>query len=195
MQSGLSAPPALDETRDMLANVDVAGQPVPSARFMGGREYESITGKEITTEPTTLAARAIMRRGVLALPSFAPSTGPFPHAVGAVRGAVETGERATLASLYLALMTDAMLDAISADGPVLLEGRFAANAVFAAALAALRGRAVYPMPEADGIVQGGLSLIRSGTASPPQLDAVAPLDGDVVRYREHWRAAITNPLE
>jgi sugar (pentulose or hexulose) kinase len=196
MQSGMSVPPALDEARDMLANVDVAGQAVPSARFMGGREYESITGKDITTEPTTSAARAIMGRGVLTLPSFVPGTGPFPRAAGAVRGAVDTGtERAALASLYLALMTDAMLDAMLADGPVLLEGRFAANTVFAAALAALRGRAVYRMPEDDGIVQGGLSLIRSGSTLPPPLEAVAPLDGDAARYRERWRTAMTNPLE
>jgi sugar (pentulose or hexulose) kinase len=196
MQSGKTAMPVLDEMRDMLANVDIAGLAVPSARFMGGREYESIAGKDIATEPTILAAHAIMRRGVLALPSFATGTGPFPRAAGAVRGRVETGaERAALASLYLALMTDTMLDAMSADGPVLLEGRFAANAVFAATLAALRESAVYLLPEVDGIAQGCMSLIHPGPTSPPRLRASAPLSGDVVRYRERWRAALLNPLE
>jgi hypothetical protein len=33
---------ALDPARDVLVNVNALGQPVPSARFMGGREYELI---------------------------------------------------------------------------------------------------------------------------------------------------------
>jgi len=32
----------LDQTKDMLANVDVEGNPVPCIRFMGGREYAEI---------------------------------------------------------------------------------------------------------------------------------------------------------
>jgi sugar (pentulose or hexulose) kinase len=196
MQSGTTATPAPDEARDMLANVDVGGNAVPSGRFMGGREYECIAGADLAAEPTIRAAQAILQRGVLALPAFAPRTGPFPNAASAVRGAIETAaERVALASLYLALVTDAMLDAMSAEGPVLLEGRFAANAIFAAALAALRKDAVYPMPEADGVALGALSSIHAGLASPPPLDAAAPLDGDVARYRGRWRAAMTNPLE
>jgi sugar (pentulose or hexulose) kinase len=190
MQSGRTAMPALDEARDMLANVDIASHPVPSVRFMGGREYESIAGAEVATVATLEAARAILRRATLALPTFAPGTGPFPDSVGAVRGAIEApAERAALASLYLALMTDAMLAAMSAEGPVLLEGRFAANAVFIAALAGLCKRAVYSMPEADGIVHGALSLIRPDLAAPPALDAVTPFDGDVEGYRQLWRQA------
>ena len=34
---------ALDAQRDMLANVTIDGQAVPTARFMGGREYDLIT--------------------------------------------------------------------------------------------------------------------------------------------------------
>ncbi len=34
----------LDPKADMLANVDVRGEPVPTARFMGGREYAVLAG-------------------------------------------------------------------------------------------------------------------------------------------------------
>ena len=34
----------LDPNADMLANVDVRGEPVPTARFMGGREYAVLAG-------------------------------------------------------------------------------------------------------------------------------------------------------
>lgn len=33
---------ALDPARDTLLNVDALGRPVPSSRFMGGREYEML---------------------------------------------------------------------------------------------------------------------------------------------------------
>ena len=36
----------LDAGRDMLANVDALGDPVPCARFMGGREFALIAGGE-----------------------------------------------------------------------------------------------------------------------------------------------------
>ena len=36
---------ALPEARDCLVNVDVEGRPVPSARFMGGREIEACSGR------------------------------------------------------------------------------------------------------------------------------------------------------
>ncbi len=44
MRSGPGAPVRYDEAKDMLANVDVAGLPVPTARFMGGRDYEAWMG-------------------------------------------------------------------------------------------------------------------------------------------------------
>ncbi|TJW24888.1 MAG: carbohydrate kinase, partial [Mesorhizobium sp.] len=34
---------ALDRDRDMLVNVDVDGGPVPTIRFMGGREFATIS--------------------------------------------------------------------------------------------------------------------------------------------------------
>ena len=36
----------LDPAADMLANVDVRGEPVPTARFMGGREFSILAGAE-----------------------------------------------------------------------------------------------------------------------------------------------------
>ena len=40
---------ALDPSRDTLVNVNGLGEPVPSARFMGGREYEIIRAGQSTT--------------------------------------------------------------------------------------------------------------------------------------------------
>jgi len=46
MTSGSIPVQRLAEDRDMLANVDIAGQPVATARFAGGREYRAIVGAE-----------------------------------------------------------------------------------------------------------------------------------------------------
>ena len=43
--------PDLDPSKDLLINVNAFGDPVPTARFMGGREYELLIGEK-TIEPT-----------------------------------------------------------------------------------------------------------------------------------------------
>ena len=45
----------LDPKADMLANVDVRGEPVPTARFMGGRDMQSLpaTRRPTRTKPTS----------------------------------------------------------------------------------------------------------------------------------------------
>ena len=44
MQTDAARFTTLAERRDCLVNVDVAGAPVPSSRFMGGREIEMLIG-------------------------------------------------------------------------------------------------------------------------------------------------------
>ena len=64
----------LREERDMLANVNVFGAPIATARYMGGREYEAIA--QGSDEPTVDALNEVLKRGAIALPSFA-SAGPY----------------------------------------------------------------------------------------------------------------------
>ncbi len=67
MAPGLSIE-GLDPTDDTLANVDVEGRPVATARFMGGREYSMIAGAPI--QPGRCLAGAcgrIRRHGVAML--------------------------------------------------------------------------------------------------------------------------------
>ena len=68
----------LDADADMLADVDARGEPVPTARFMGGREVELVAGADALPTPATRAdAAAIVADGVMALPSFVAGSGPF----------------------------------------------------------------------------------------------------------------------
>ena len=56
-----ATPRALDESRDTLANINIFGEPVPAARFKGGREFSIATdGDVVSVDPETL--RAVLDR-------------------------------------------------------------------------------------------------------------------------------------
>jgi sugar (pentulose or hexulose) kinase len=150
----------LDAARDCLANVDARGHAVPSARFMAGREYETIAGVGKATATDADIAR-IVRDGNMALPTFAPGTGPYPDSVGRWlqdETRLAPGERAAAASLYAALVTETCLDLAGAWGPVIVEGPFARNALFLSALAQRVRRPVIGHEDATGTIHGGALL-------------------------------------
>ena len=104
-------------------------------------------------------------------------------------------ERVALASLYCALVADIMLERLAADGPLIVEGPFAANDVFLAALATLHpGRRVIGSTDASGTAAGAALLAswpgdrEIGEPSAGRAPA-APLDG-LADYRRRWRALL-----
>ena len=186
----------LDETADMLANVNALGQPVACMRFMGGREFSVLAGGSPQVCDVADIER-LVRQGSLALPCFAESGGPFVGQAGRIVGpAPQTAqEYYALATLYCALMSDYCLDALGADGPVMVEGSFTDNPHFASVLAALRpGQDVAVSQDASGTTCGGWMLHRWGEV--PALEstvmAALALDG-LTAYREQWRALATEP--
>jgi hypothetical protein len=187
LQSGRTAPVSLDQTRDTLANVDVDGVPTPSARFMGGREYELLLADALGATSTIADAERVVGQNAMAQPSFVSGCGPFPRRRGEVAGdAAMQGERAALASLYLALMTNVCLELIDAVGPLLVEGRFAADPIFVSALASLRPeRRVRVWAGGDGIALGAARLFWPDLPIPAAL-RVAPFPFDFGKYAEAW---------
>jgi len=187
--------PDAGERLDCLGSVDALGNPVASARFMGGREYEIIKG-DAGDEPEPPARRlaALVERPCFALPAFSDQGGPFAGTRGRFVDANGNDaipwHRATLAALYCALMTDLMLDLLGADGPILLEGPFAANQTYVTALAALRPRN-HVRASLDSF---GTSLGAAMLADPEMpVDmpaATTPPDLDLGLYRARWRTFI-----
>lgn len=178
---------ALPEARDCLVNVDVDGQPVPSARFMGGREIE-LLGARIDVGRTAGLSEALAS-GAMVLPSLAPGCGPFPadrHRW--IAEPQDSAVRGAAAALYAALMADAALDLIGAKARLLIEGRFAASELFTRALAALRpDMAVYTAAgEADASF-GALRLVWPDLAPRGPLARAVPLAADLNTYRAKWR--------
>lgn len=190
---------ALSEARDCLVNVDVAGRSVPSARFMGGREIETII--EIDTrrvdikpdQPALLATVPyLLRTATMALPTLAPGFGPFPDGTfDWIHEPDDWHARRAAACLYAALVADVSLDLIGTTERILVEGRFAEAEVFVRALAALRpGTAVYTANAHNDVSFGALRLINPDLKPNGALNRVLPLDGNLNDYRAAWRAAV-----
>ncbi|MDT0684369.1 FGGY-family carbohydrate kinase [Roseicyclus sp. F158] len=176
---------SLDPARDTLVNVNALGDAVPSARFMGGREYERLRPEGDAR--TTVADRSAVLEDLFILPAVEPGTGPFgDHAGGFTREPRTDGERRLALSWYLALMTDTCLSLIGAEGPVIVEGPFARNEDYLDMLNALRGP-VEASASATGTSVGG-ALLLVGRHSEQPGRAIAPRDEDALgAYAEAWR--------
>ncbi len=189
---------ALAETRDCLVNVDVNGVPVPSSRFMGGREAELIEAPADAPFDSKVHAETLRRRasrmvelGVFALPSFQHGVGPFPDATGHWVGGRpdDQFDRRAAASLYLALMADTSLALIGSQDQLIVEGRFADDAVFVQTLAALRPRqTLYISNMPDNVPLGALHLVNPDIRPNTVLTAVEPLQAPLAHYADQWRA-------
>src|SRR6202789_3985458 len=83
----------LDPKADMLANVDVCGVPVPTARFMGGREFSVLAG-DAPADADEADVAAVIASGVLALPAFSDQGGPFASRKGVLEGPAPTPPQA-----------------------------------------------------------------------------------------------------
>jgi sugar (pentulose or hexulose) kinase len=186
---------ALDEGRDSLANVDAFGRPVPTARFMGGREFDAMIGSYV--EPGAEEIEVVLGQGIQALPSFAPGVGPFPAGAGGWTcdpATLSPGERSAATALYLALVTQACLELCGLGHEIIIEGPFARNELFAAALAQLTGVPVSASTDSTGTSLGASMLFggaRTGAAGGrivPPLGSPA-LPGYAARWRERASAA------
>lgn len=111
------APPAsLVARQDMLGNVDVTGRVTPTARFMGGREYDFLLdGAQADAIEVDSVQRIVMSR-IYAMPAFSRQGGPFSGHRGHVEwegrllgGApsqhLDASTRSALAAMYCAQVT------------------------------------------------------------------------------------------
>lgn len=190
------APASLPEDRDCLVNVDAFGKPLPSARFMGGRETELLVQSDTRSVDTKedqshllAAVEQVVASGAMVLPTLVPGNGPFPRGQGGwLKRPADWNARRAGACLYAALVADAALDLIGTRDRVLVEGRFAAAEVFVRALASLRpGTAIYTANAQNDVSFGALRLINPELVSEGKLATVAPLPCDLSAYRQHWQ--------
>jgi L-fuculokinase len=181
-------PARLRADRDMLASADAFGSPVPTARFMGGREYEVIAPSKAV--PDERALDAVVKRGAMAVPAFA-SSGPFATHRGKLISAENVNERecAAVATLYTTLMIDLLLQSLGAQGDAIVDGPLSTNPLFPGLLAAFRpsSRILAAPARASG---GRAACFLAGIDVPPNEAPVAsaPLQvRGLDAYRAAWR--------
>jgi sugar (pentulose or hexulose) kinase len=192
----------LPERRDCLFNVDWHGCPVPSARFMGGREVEILTGGGVRSidsadsqASTAAALDGVVRGNTMILPTQVAGVGPYPQARGRwEHEPADADSRLAAISLYVALNADAALDLIGAREHVVVEGRFARATSFVRALAALRrGCKIFVSQADDGVAFGALRLTQPELRRRTSLEIAEPLELDLASYKARWRGHAESP--
>jgi sugar (pentulose or hexulose) kinase len=188
----------LDPSRDTLANVDAYGRPVPSSRFMGGREFEILSAEFNLAPPEGAAVEAALRtvigKGAMLLPNVIQGSGPFQGKKARWIGAegMSPEERYATASLYLALMTETCLGLIGAKGPIFVEGPSALNGAYLAALSALTKSDVIALPGSTGTSQGAALLAGLEPDATPAHPSIRVELPEIRAYREAWHQAIND---
>jgi sugar (pentulose or hexulose) kinase len=191
----------LNPNKDIVANVDVLGRLVSCCRFFGGKEFEIVSDGSSGSDATLEIAKKLIESNVMALPTFTDSGGPVPGTAkrGHIVGEVTTpAEKASLASLYCALMVSESLDAIQSQHDIIVDGPFAENQVFLQLLASLRpGQKLRASNLRDGTTAGAACLAlmnERDSLSPPLLPKIdidmrdipqAPFD--LQTYQQNWR--------
>ncbi|MDQ1901819.1 FGGY-family carbohydrate kinase [Paracoccus sp. WLY502] len=184
-------PVALDPARDVLVNVNALGQPVPSARFMGGREYEVIRGGS-DAAPSDADRRTVLDGQVMILPAVEPGSGPFQgQQMCWTTQPADDGQRMAALSWYLALMTHTCLNLIGARGPAITEGPFARNPDYLDMLAALRPEGVEVAASATGTSVGAALLcLGAGRAPDTRVWQIPAHAAALQAYAQVWSARV-----
>lgn len=191
---------------DMLGNVDVLGRTTPTARFMGGREFDHLLGGAAPDDGSMADLQQLIDTHTRALPSFASDGGPFrAHQGQVLRGALSAtrvlvsslsaGERATLAALYCAQVTSWLVkrlwqDASASQHVLLVEGPLAQNTIYMSILSALLpDHTCYASTDTlEGTARGAWQLCHWQVTSAPKflnLASACAVDG-LREYHERW---------
>ena len=196
MMSSGSSLASLDEHKDMLANVDVMGNPVPCARFMGGREFETICatlGADVEQDNSAQALQFVVDQHYMVTPDFSGGNGPFGGLVSTISAPASSQYAQAIATLYCALMIDVQLNQLNARGAIYIEGAFLQNPLMCQLIAQLRaGQSVYLSTDGSGTVQGAALLSRWQQKQAPleHLACEASRFTNLLAYKQRWLALI-----
>ena len=181
----------LDPARDTMINTNALGQPVPSAKFMGGREHDLLRGAKPPAATRDDAAR-VRDQGIMLMPSVVAGSGPYPdRAMHWLPGPPDDAAQEVAVGYYLALMTAECLSMTGGHGPVIVEGPFARNRHFLNMLAVATARSVLVSPSQTGTAIGAALLFADARNPPPQAEiAPQPVDPTLLPYAAAWRERV-----
>ncbi|MDO6841931.1 FGGY family carbohydrate kinase [Paraglaciecola chathamensis] len=187
----------LQSKPDTLANVDINGDPVCCARFMGGREYEKICttlGGNIKMNPTESDIQRTIDNLWMVTPDFSNGNGPFGNYTPQLLCPKTPPAPQAIATLYCAMMISQRLDDLQAQGSIYIEGAFLKNPLLCGLVAQIRaGQSVFASTDDTGTVLGAASLINYQNENESNLEVSPVTKTDFVgleRYVDAWFKAI-----
>ena len=189
-------PALLDAARDTLMNVNAFGQPVPSSRFMGGREFQ-LLASQFGKAPTAADAEVVLSRATMLLPSVVKGCGPFPdHSMRWVYAAAFTPEQKQVcASYYLAMMTATCMNLIGAQGDIIVEGPLAENNFYLQMLSIATSRAIkLSRSGGTGTTLGAAFLASSRPPVGVYRNVTSVADGKAAIYAATWFKKVDSEL-
>ena len=190
-------PVTLDPARDIALGTNALGEPVPTAKFMGGRELDTIMDGQIPPmDDADLAS--VLGRKIMLLPAINRESGPFQNRTASwPQGEPPhgSGTRMVAASFYLAMMTATCLELIGHDGPVIVEGPFAANAQWRQMLSAATGCPVVAAAGMMGTSQGAALLadLSLPLRLPENITITGQADAGLRAWAQEWRRKVAAP--
>jgi sugar (pentulose or hexulose) kinase len=186
-----------------LCNADVHGEPLAGVLAMGGREFAVLAGDAAERGAELRDIASLIVAGTMALPSFAEHDALFPGSAGKGKivgpSPVTPAQQRALALLYVALLTDACLDAMGDNATTLLDGTFVKDPIYPALVGALRpGRRTLFNTDAYGTAAGAALLAGHGARSRHvSVDVRSPERIDLPNlagYAARWRLATNGAI-
>ena len=128
----------LNPSLDMLANIDVFGKPVPTMRFMGGREYDHLMGV-FKISNKTRAIKDFSFHDYLIYPSYASGGGFSINKIniGFYEG-LNKGQIYYLICLYISFVINFCLNQMRSSNTIILDGPITKNITIMKILSSLR---------------------------------------------------------
>ncbi|WP_018690358.1 FGGY-family carbohydrate kinase [Ahrensia kielensis] len=188
-----------DPARDTLVNVSAFGDAVPSARFMGGREYDLLLQGQ-TADCSNNDIATVLEKKIYLLPAAENRSGPFQgYGQKWLGDEPADGVRYAAISFYLAMMTSVCLNLIGAQGPIIVEGPFSRNRPFLDMLsAATQGPVIAASKSATGTSIGAAMLSADDSAIAKLNSATSEQEIDCTKsnhlnsYADSWHEAVRN---
>ena len=132
----------LNPSLDMLANIDVFGKPVPTMRFMGGREYDHLMGV-FKISNKTRAIKNFSFHDYLIYPSYASGGGFSINKINIILyERLNKGQIYYLICLYISFVINFCLNQMKSSNTIILDGPITKNITIMKILSSLRKKQI-----------------------------------------------------
>ena len=133
---------SLNPSLDMLANIDVFGKPIPTMRFMGGREYDHLMGV-FKISNKTRAIKNFSFHDYLIYPSYASGGGFSINKINiSFYERLSKGQIYYLICLYISFVINFCLNQMKSSNTIIFDGPITKNITIMKILSSLRKKQI-----------------------------------------------------